>query len=337
VAIGEPLVAGGDSDEARGLLAALGYRGVPQDAAATPDIEALRAAGLRWALVLPPGFDSDYWDLRKTLKVELRALPSLSPAVLRALQSSVERSLIQLRLQQVLKPQLAQAGVALDAEALVRIDAIALGREKTPQSAVQHSVPAWLTFGMFFIVIPLSTIVIGERQHGTLFRLLSLQVPASRLLLGKCLPFFLINQLQAVSMLLIGVFVVPRLGGDPLTLEFASPLLWLVTGAISLAALGFAFLIASMARSSEQATMLGGVGSILFGALGGIMVPTLVMPDAMRALAALSPMNWGMEALLEVLGGAPDRPLVWRSIALLALFGLGTLALAVRRLGREFR
>ncbi len=36
-------------------------------------------------------------------------------------------------------------------------------------------------------------------------------------------------------------------------------------------------------------------------AIGGIMVPKFVMPAFMQRLAELSPMNWGLEALLGVL------------------------------------
>ena len=36
-------------------------------------------------------------------------------------------------------------------------------------------------------------------------------------------------------------------------------------------------------------------------ALGGIMVPAFVMPPVMQKIAAFSPMNWGLEGLLDVL------------------------------------
>ena len=36
-------------------------------------------------------------------------------------------------------------------------------------------------------------------------------------------------------------------------------------------------------------------------ALGGIMVPLFVMPEVMQKIGSYSPMNWGLEALLDVL------------------------------------
>ena len=41
------------------------------------------------------------------------------------------------------------------------------GRSMT---AVQQSVPAWLIFGMFFVVIPIAGVLIQERNDGTLAR-----------------------------------------------------------------------------------------------------------------------------------------------------------------------
>jgi ABC-2 type transport system permease protein len=49
--------------------------------------------------------------------------------------------------------------------------------------------------------------------------------------------------------------------------------------------------------------------NVLMAALGGIMVPAFVMPAFMQRVSALSPMNWGLEALLTVLlrgGGVAD-------------------------------
>ena len=38
-------------------------------------------------------------------------------------------------------------------------------------SSVQQNVPAWLIFGMFFVVMPMSALFIVERRDGTLARL----------------------------------------------------------------------------------------------------------------------------------------------------------------------
>jgi ABC-2 type transport system permease protein len=105
-------------------------------------------------------------------------------------------------------------------------------------------------------------------------------------------------------MVLVGMFVVPLFGGEALEMPASLPLLfnwWAVAAAVSLAAVSWALLIASLARTSEQATIVGGVGNILMGAIGGIMVPKFVMPAVMQKLAALSPMAWGLEGFHSVM------------------------------------
>lgn len=60
-------------------------------------------------------------------------------------------------------------------------------------NAVQHSVPAWLIFGMFFIMIPLSNVMALERQTNTITRLRLARASASGLIAAKLVPYFLIN------------------------------------------------------------------------------------------------------------------------------------------------
>ena len=104
---------------------------------------------------------------------------------------------------------------------------------------------------------------------------------------------------------------------------------------MSFSAIALALLIASVARTTEQATTIGGVLNIIFGALGGIMVPTFVMPRFMQELANLSPMAWGLEGFLDIFlrdGGVAD--VLPESLAL-CLFGAVMLVLTVIILRRQ--
>ena len=143
------------------------------------------------------------------------------------------------------------------------------------------------------------------------------------LLLSKALPYFGVNLLQAALMLAIGVWLMPSLGGDALSLAGVHwPALLLAVGAISAAAVALSLALAGLVRTPAQAGTLGPAINVLMAAVGGIMVPTFVMPAFMRQLAAASPMNWGLEALLAVLlrgGGIQD---VWPYALRLGLLAL---------------
>ena len=209
------------------------------------------------------------------------------------------------------------------------------GRTFKVPSAVQQSVPAWLVFSMFFIVIPISNTFISERGQGTLMRLKSMNVSRISLIVGKMVPYLFINAIQVLIMIAIGIHVVPLFGGTALTLGSSPGGLVLIAAAVSFSAIALALLIASLARTTEQATTIGAVLNIIFGALGGIMVPTFVMPRFMQELANFSPMSWGLEGFLDIFlrdGGAAD--VLPESSALLLLGGI-MVALTVIILRRQ--
>ncbi len=202
-------------------------------------------------------------------------------------------------------------------------------------SAVQQSVPAWLVFSMFFIVIPLSNTFISERGQGTLMRMRSMNVSRLFLIVGKMVPFLFVNAIQVVIMIAIGRYIVPLFGGTALLPGSSFGGLALISASVSFGAIALALFIATVARTTEQATTIGGVLKIIFGALGGVMVPTFVMPLFMQNLANLSPMSWGMEGFLDIFlreGGMVD--ILPESLALF-LFGVLMLTLTVIVLKRQ--
>ena len=204
---------------------------------------------------------------------------------------------------------------------------------KVPTS-VQQSVPAWLVFSMFFVVIPISNTFIAERNYGTLLRLQSMNISTGLLLAGKLLPFFIVNLIQVVLMILVGVYVVPLLGGDALTMGDSYGGLLLITTAVSFCSISFALLVASVAKTTEHATTIGGVFNIILGALGGIMIPKFVMPDFMQTLSVLSPMSWGLDGFLDIFLRNGNIVDVMKESLLLFFIGLvmiSTTAIIIKR------
>ena len=173
-------------------------------------------------------------------------------------------------------------------------------KTKTKANSVQQSVPAWLVFSMFFILIPISNTFINEKNFGTISRIRSINVSLFPILLGKILPYFIINQIQVIIMILIGIYIIPLFGGDSLVINGNYLLIFCMSSAISVAAICFALFIANISKTTEEATSIGGVINIIFAALGGIMVPKFVMPEFMQNITSYSPMSWGLEGLLEI-------------------------------------
>ena len=299
---------------------------------------ALSRGEIQLALVVEKGFSSAMADEKTPAPlVTLLAEPGTPPALIGAFRAEVARALSMARVSALLEPLRAAAESAgSPLPAVDRINEETLYELKwhrdtpTELTAVQQSVPAWLVFAMFFVVIPLSTIFIAEKQQGTLPRLRSLRVPMGLLLAGKVVPFYLVNLVQTGLMLLVGRYLVPLLGGDALRLEVDWLALWAMATAVSLAAISFALAVAALAKTTEQATTIGGVANILFGALGGVMVPKLVMPLAMQSATMLSPMAWGLNGFLDVfLRGAHVGSLLL-PVGLLLGFAVCCLAIALK-------
>jgi ABC-2 type transport system permease protein len=147
-----------------------------------------------------------------------------------------------------------------------------------------------------------------------------------------------VNLIQALLMLGVGVWLVPLFGGEALALPRTLwPPLAAMALVLSFGAVSWALLVATLVRTTEQATVLGGVGNIIMGAIGGIMVPRFVMPAEMRALTMLSPMAWGLDGFHAVLLRGAGWTGLLPDAGRLVLFALASLALAIglaRRAGR---
>jgi ABC-2 type transport system permease protein len=192
------------------------------------------------------------------------------------------------------------------------------GRHMT---AVQQSVPAWLIFGMFFVVIPIAGVLIQERSDGTLARLATFKVGAQQILMGKLLAFALLNWVQLACMIAVGRWLVPALGGDALSLDIAP--LWFVVMivATSAAAIGLALLIAACSNSFDLAAALGSGLNVVLAAIAGVMVPRMLMPPGLQRLSEWTPMGWALDGMQSVFLGAPTATFVLTRAALLLAFG----------------
>ncbi|AGF78120.1 ABC-type multidrug transport system, permease component [Desulfocapsa sulfexigens DSM 10523] len=263
-------------------------------------------SGLHFALTIPRGYSAQFTQKKSDRILQLDVASDVKQDMLALFKGELRAVIIQLQVQkmlQELEPLL--PGLTARSEAVrlhkneLEVHFNGLRPDQHPTST-QQSVPSWIVFGMFFIIIPMSTIFINERKQNTLMRMQSMNVSIPLLFTGKIVPYMIINQLQAWLMIAVGMFIVPLLGAAPLTLGNSLPGLFMVSAGLSLAAIGTSILIAVSVNSVEQATTIGGLINILFGAIGGVMVPKFFMPPGMQTLSNISPMSWGLEGFLDI-------------------------------------
>jgi len=167
----------------------------------------------------------------------------------------------------------------------------------TMPTSIQHNVPAWSIFGLFFIVLPLATVMLQERSQGVFVRLHLIPGSMVPLLVGRVVAYLMISLVQFALMLGVGRTLLPLLGTDHLDLHGQVPSLLVVSLCVALAACGFGLLLGVYARSSQQASLTAAVTIVIFAALGGIMIPVYLMPEVMQHISVISPLGWGMEAM----------------------------------------
>jgi ABC-2 type transport system permease protein len=172
-------------------------------------------------------------------------------------------------------------------------------REEIP-TTVQHNVPAWAIFAMFFIIIPLTGSMIKEREEGSLARLMSMPVSYIHLLLSKVTVYFFVCLVQSFLMIFSGIFILPLFHIPMLVIGNHIIALTLMTIATALAALGYGLLVGTIANTHQQAAAFGAVSIIILAAIGGVWVPVYLMPNVMRHVAMISPLNWGMTGFYNI-------------------------------------
>ena len=165
---------------------------------------------------------------------------------------------------------------------------------------LQQNVPAYAIFAMFFIAVPMSVGFLKEKKDGTLQRLFTYPVNTNLVILGKIVPYYLINISQFILMMLVGVYIMSHIISFSFNLGEHPWHMLPVTMVVAAATTGFGVLVAALARTPEQSSTLAATGAILMGVFGGIMMPHMLMPLVMKKLAMISPMYWAHQAYLDI-------------------------------------
>jgi ABC-2 type transport system permease protein len=213
---------------------------------------------------------------------------------------------------------------------------IASAKQQQHLPVISYSIPAWLIFGVYFIVMPISLTLLNEVKNGTLIRLKTFPLNLHHYFLVKLLAFYLFSLGQFLILSLIGWRVIPLLIELP-PVPYTQIGTLLSTGfIISFAAVSFASIIATLVRSFEQAIVLGGGLNIIMAALSGFMVPLDIMPQALQKIAHFSPMYWSAELVKGAIYGQLNQD-YWLSVTYQGLFAAFSLSLSGLLFRRRIR
>ncbi|WP_261510181.1 ABC transporter permease [Chryseobacterium paludis] len=196
-------------------------------------------------------------------------------------------------------------------------------------NSVQHNVPAWTLFAIFFIVVPLSINLVKEKSQGTSVRARVSPTPYYIHILGKTCTYLIICMIQFLLMVAVGMYLFPYMDLPAFDVSGKMFHLIIVTLFAGLAAIGFGVLLGTIANTQEQSAPFGATSVVVLAAIGGIWVPVFLMPEFMQHVAKFSPMNWGLNAYYDIIlrnSGVTD---IAKELILLFLFYIAMVTISI--------
>jgi ABC-2 type transport system permease protein len=192
-------------------------------------------------------------------------------------------------------------------------------------NGAEQVVPGEAVINGFYIVGMTSFAFFVEYGWNTWDRLRASDATSAEIIVGKALPFLAVSASQFLIIFAIGV---------PLFhLHSRGPLIALVpliaSFAICLVTLGV--MITSLCRTIQQVSAFAFGGLVLFGALGGALVPLEVLPGWARAVAPATPTYWVMRGFSSVILDGHSFLAIFLPCLVLAGMSLTFSAISLRR------
>lgn len=193
-------------------------------------------------------------------------------------------------------------------------------------TGAEQVVPGQVVMFSFFVAGSTAFSIFREHGWRTWDRLRASAATPVQLLAGFALSWSLIHLCYQVALYSVGGLL---LGLRP-DLS-AVPLLLLVMAAYSLCVVSLVLFAATALRTVAQVSALQNVGGMVFGGLGGALVPVDQLPGWARAIAPATPAYWAMKGHQRVLLDDGRLGDVLVPVLVLVAFASVFIVLAVRR------
>ena len=167
----------------------------------------------------------------------------------------------------------------------------------------QVLVPSYTVMFAFFLVLSVGWLFVAERKHGTLARLRAAPLTRGQILAGQAaaVPARCRSRRGsscfAPGWLLFGM----TWGSRP---ELLIP----VVVCTSVAAVGLAVLVASIARTETQVAVYGTLLVLVLGGVSGSLMPRDLMPEKMKTASLVTPHAWALDAYAQLLATPTPEP-----------------------------
>jgi ABC-2 type transport system permease protein len=189
-------------------------------------------------------------------------------------------------------------------------------------------------FAVMFIFLTAQTTAVSiyeEKKLGSFRRLLAAPIGKATILVGKMTPNFLIGLAQIVVVFGAGLFLLPLLGIEPMTLGNDPLALILLCLVVVLCSTSLGVLIAAIARTEGQITGLSQVLLWVFGFAGVVLVGIPVGGSTLDTVSQLIPHYWANAAFMDLFVRGQGLADIMPSILVLLGFTVAFLAVGLWR------
>jgi ABC-2 type transport system permease protein len=327
------------------LAALLEVRLVADAAAARAAVDSQQAQA---ALIIPPGFSSQFADLNGTAEIEFYQDPTLTigPGIVKSILSQFMDSLSAVKITvdiamdaaegqdmalvgRVVQEYLDSSTTQNDdlAETLLEVRSPQPKPDEQQQNPILSIITpvmgGMMIFYAFYTGTATAESILREEEERTLPRLFTTPTRQSTILAGKLLSVFLTVLVQ-VSVLIVAARLI-------FGIQFgAGRLVALAALGIVVAASGFGVFINSFLKDTKQGGVVFGGVLTVSGMLGMISIFMMNSPAAARlgdTVSLLVPQGWAVRGLMLALDGKPLSSILLNTLVLFAwsavFFGIG--------------
>lgn len=215
--------------------------------------------------------------------------------------------------------------ITVQTQSLTRLEV----HENAVAVGINQSAPGMMVmFAMFFTFGGVSVLVV-EREQGTLRRLLVLPLNKFTIMFGKLLGIYIAGVAQIAILVLVGQFAFGAdWGREPVGLAIL-----ILSYAFAITSLGM--LMAALVRTSAQANTLSTVVILPMAALGGAWWPLDIVPEWMQTLGHLFPTAWAMDGFTDLITRGLGTTDILLEAGVLLLYGLVFMAIGIWRFRYE--
>jgi ABC-2 type transport system permease protein len=267
----------------------------------------------KFALVIPQGFSKEI-TTQNEIKLQL-ILDSTDPNTANIISQYLQNSV--LNYYKSINYNLNYSGVEIESRFLYNPE----------NKSVYMFVPGVMTVILMLVSAMMTSITVArEKERGTMEILLVSPLKPSLIIIGKVIPYLALSIVNAITILLLGLFVF----GMPMNGSYA--LLWFEILLFITTTLSLGILISTATNSQQAAMMISLMGLMLPTILlSGFIFPIESMPVPLQVISNIVPAKWFIVIIKSIMLKGVGFASILKETAILIFMNIFLIAMSVKK------